>query len=47
MEPFKEYDQVCELTTMCICEEVLMKYEGMELSPAHTPTAEGELMLAV
>lgn len=44
--PNEESDQVCELATSSVSVCMLVKFEGMEWSPAHTPTTEGELHLA-
>ncbi|XDV40107.1 hypothetical protein PO909_009248 [Leuciscus waleckii] len=37
-------DQVCEPATSCAPEEVIVEFEGMERSPAHTPATERELL---
>lgn len=41
-----ESDQVLELATLSILVDVLVKYEGMDWCPAHTPATEDELCLA-
>ncbi|XP_058617738.1 uncharacterized protein LOC131531178 [Onychostoma macrolepis] len=44
-EPLPSTDQVRELATSSVVEGVLVVLEGLEGSPAHTPTTEGELQL--
>ncbi|XP_016086355.1 sterol O-acyltransferase 1-like [Sinocyclocheilus grahami] len=39
-------DQVCEPATPHVPEGILVEYEGMDRSPAHAPTTEGEPPLA-
>ncbi|XDV46013.1 hypothetical protein PO909_013997 [Leuciscus waleckii] len=45
-EPHREADQVCEPATLSMPVGVLVKFVGMEWSPAYTPEAEGELHMA-
>lgn len=45
-DPNLKSDQVCELAIASVPVSVLEEFEGMEWSPTHTPTAEGELHLA-
>ncbi|KAL0168792.1 hypothetical protein M9458_037014, partial [Cirrhinus mrigala] len=39
LEPHNKSDQVCELTTLPILEEVSVEIDGLEGKPTHNPTA--------
>lgn len=39
-------DRLCEPATSCAAVGLLVQFEGMEEGPAHTPTTEGEVLLA-
>ncbi|ROL44352.1 hypothetical protein DPX16_8774 [Anabarilius grahami] len=43
--PRKMFDNVFELAKLSVIVGVLVEFEGMDRSPAHTPATEGELLL--
>lgn len=45
-KPHKMSDRLCEPATSCAAVGLLVEFEGMEEGPAHTPTTEGEVLLA-